>query len=170
MLDLPVRWKVYYRRTRGREHGGGPDNSGGVMGSEPYSIGQLAAELGLNTKTLRYDEGLGLLAPAARTAAGYRRYTDIERDTLRFVIKAKAVGLTLMEIGDILALRRAGQEPCAHVRALLARKLAAVEEQLHALSAFRDELLALRDAAAADVCGVIERYTPWQWADAAPAV
>ncbi len=83
------------------------------MESERYSIGQLAAELGLNTKTSRYYEGLGLLALAARTAAGYRRYTDVERDALHFVVKAKEAGLTLAEIGDILALRHVGEEPCA---------------------------------------------------------
>jgi len=136
------------------------------MESERYSIVRLAAELGLNTKTLRYYEGLGLLAPAARTAAGYRRYTDVERDALRFVVKAKAAGLTLAEIGDILALRRAGEEPCAHVRALLDRKLAAGEAQLRALAAFRDELHTLRDAASASstcdgtVCGIIEHHAP----------
>lgn len=127
-------------------------------------IGRLAAELGINAKTIRYYETLGLVAPPTRTAAGYRRYTGVERDTLRFVIEAKASGLTLAEIGDILALRRAGQEPCAHVRAMLDRKLAAVEAQLRALSTLRDELLTLRDAAAAvtacdgTVCGIIEQH------------
>jgi MerR family Zn(II)-responsive transcriptional regulator of zntA len=109
---------------------------------------------------------LGLLTPATRTPAGYRQYTHVEREALRFVIKAKAAGLTLAEIGDILALRRDGQEPCAHVRALLDRKLAVVEAQVWALSALRDELRALRDAAAArtacdgTVCGIIEHHAP----------
>ena len=139
-------------------------------------IGQLADELGINPKTIRYYEGLGLLAPAARNAAGYRQYTSREREALRFVIKAKASGLTLAEIGDILALRRAGQEPCAHVRRMLDGKLAAVEEQLRTLSALRDELLALRDAAATTppsggtVCGIIERHAPQTQADTVPAV
>jgi DNA-binding transcriptional MerR regulator len=137
-----------------------------------YRIGQLAAEFGLNAKTIRFYEALGLLAPATRTAAGYRQYTNAERETLRFIIKAKAAGLTLAEIGDVLALRRDGQEPCQHVRAVLDRKLTAVEAQLRALTAFRDELLALREMPAAgatcdgDVCGIIERHVPRQLASA----
>ena len=85
-------------------------------------------------------------------------------------------GLTLAEIGDILAPRRDGQEPCQHVGTLLDRKLAAVEAQLRDLAALRDELLALRDTptagAACDgaVCGIIERHVPEQAADAVPAV
>lgn len=133
--------------------------------SDHYRIGQLAAELGLNPKTIRYYEELGLLPPAARTLAGYRLYTVVERDWLRFIIKAKATGLTLAEIGDILALRRDGQEPCAHIGAMLDRKLAVVEAQLRALTEVRDELLALRAEAATgacggDVCGIIERHAP----------
>jgi DNA-binding transcriptional MerR regulator len=136
------------------------------MTHEQYHIGQLAAELNLNPKTIRYYEELGLLTPATRTAAGYRQYTSVERDTLRFIIKAKAAGLTLAEIGEILTLRRGGEEPCRHVRALLDRKLEAVEAQLRALTAFRDELRALRDVPAAEaacggeVCGIIERHVP----------
>ncbi len=131
-----------------------------------YHIGQLAAELGLNPKTIRYYEELGLLAPPSRSAAGYRRYTHVERETLCFIIKAKASGLTLTEIGEILALRREGREPCGHVRAMLDGKLAVVEAQLRALTAFRDELLTLRDAAlvatrcGGAVCGIIEHHTP----------
>ena len=146
------------------------------MEHERYRIGQLAGELGINPKTIRYYEELGLLAPAARNATGYRQYTGREREVLRFVIKAKASGLTLAEIGAILALRRAGEEPCTHVRSMLDRKLAAVEEQLRALSAFRDELLALRDGAAAAspcdgrVCGIIERHASRPHVDEVPAV
>lgn len=141
-----------------------------------YRIGQLAAEYGLNSKTLRYYEELGLLAPATRTSAGYRQYSSAECETLRFIIKAKASGLTLAEIGEILALRRDGQEPCQHLRAILDRKLAAVEAQLCALAAFREELLALRTTPPTDaicdgeVCRIIERHVPQRRADSVPAV
>ena len=144
------------------------------MEHEHRRIAQLASELGINPKTIRYYEALGLLAPATRNAAGYRQYTGREPDALRFVIKAKAAGLTLAEIGEILALRREGHEPCAHVRAMLDRKLAVVEAQLRTLSAFRDELLALRDAAVTigdgQVCGIIERHPSRSRGDAVPAV
>lgn len=129
-----------------------------------FHIGQLAAEAGVSTKTIRYYEELGLLPSPARTPSGYRLYTTVERDCLRFIIKAKATGLTLGEIDELLALRRSGQVPCAQLRATLDRKLATVAAQLQALTDFRHELLALRDAAgtgegsAGEVCGIIERH------------
>ncbi len=131
-----------------------------------WRIGELAGALGLNPKTIRYYEALGLLPAPPRTAAGYRLYGEADRERLRFIAKAKAVGLTLAEIGEILALRRAGEPPCAHVTALVERKLAAVDRQLRALAEFRRELVALRATAAetgaapAQVCGILERHTP----------
>lgn len=129
-------------------------------------IGELAAELGLNPKTIRYYEQIGLLPIPPRTEAGYRLYGAADQDRLRFIRKARAVGLTLDEIGEVLALRREGRRPCEHVLSLLDAKLAAVDEQLGALTEFRQELVGLRAEAAetmstdACVCGVIERHEP----------
>jgi DNA-binding transcriptional MerR regulator len=140
------------------------------MTTPQFHIGALASELGINTKTIRYYEELGLLPAPARTSAGYRLYTTADREQLRFIIKAKTTGLTLEQIGEVLALRRDGQEPCAHLRALLDGKLATVEAQLRALTAFRDELRRLRDAAETTdrdgaVCGIIERHAAGRAAD-----
>ncbi len=129
-------------------------------------IGELAAELGLNPRTIRYYEAIGLLPAPRRTPAGYRLYDAADRERLRFITKAKAIGLTLEEIGEILALRREGQPPCEHVLALVDRKLAAVDRQMRALAEFRQALVALREGAAeartaeACVCGIIERHEP----------
>lgn len=132
--------------------------------SSRVRIGELAAELGLNPKTIRYYEEIGLLPPASRADNGYRFYGDADRERLHFIGKAKAVGLTLEEIGEILGLRRNGAQPCDHVLGLLDRKLRTVEEQLRALSEFQQELLTLREEARktmrtdACVCGIIEQH------------
>lgn len=128
-------------------------------------IGELAAELGLNPKTIRFYEEIGLLPPARRTPSGYRLYGAADRERLRFILKAKAVGLTLEEIKQVLDVRSKGQQPCRHVLALLDQKLAAVDRQLRALSEFRRELVALHSEGAetmraeACVCGIIEHHT-----------
>lgn len=127
-------------------------------------IGELAAELGLNAKTIRYYEEIGLLPPAKRSKNGYRLYDGADRERLRFIGKAKAVGLSLEEINEILRVQRSGTQPCEHVLGLLDRKLVAVEEQLRALSDFQQELLTLREEARqtmradACVCGIIEQH------------
>jgi DNA-binding transcriptional MerR regulator len=129
-------------------------------------IGQLATLVGLNPKTLRYYEQIGLLPPPQRSPSGYRLYTAADQERLDFIAKAKAIGLTLEEIRDILTLKGNGQPPCAHVRRLLEEKLAVIEAQLRALADVRQELMALRTSATrtmladARVCGIIEQHTP----------
>ena len=127
-------------------------------------IGELAAALGLNPKTIRYYEDIDLLPAPRRSPAGYRLYDAADRERLRFISKAKAIGLTLQEIREILTRRQGGEQPCEHVRELLDKKLAAVEAQLRALGSIRQELLALREEAAAatqpgaSVCRIIEHH------------
>jgi MerR family Zn(II)-responsive transcriptional regulator of zntA len=115
-------------------------------------IGELAGELGLNPKTIRYYEEIGLLPAPRRNAAGYRVYGASDRERLRFIARAKRIGLTLQEIGEILALRDSGDEPCAHVGELIDRKLAAVEEQLRLLEDVRLDLLTVQAKAAVTTC------------------
>ncbi len=127
-------------------------------------IGGIAAALGLNPKTIRYYEQIGLLPVQARTASGYRVYGPADEDRLRFIGKAKALGLTLKEIGEILELRRGGERPCEHVLELLDSKLAEVDAQVRALTDFKQELVTMREEAAdtaaaeACVCGIIEHH------------
>jgi DNA-binding transcriptional MerR regulator len=136
-----------------------------VRNTSPMRIGALAAELEINAKTIRYYEEIGLLPTPERAENGYRLYGEADRQRLHFIAQAKTVGLTLEEIGQILALRHNGAQPCEHVLGLLDHKLEAVEEQLRTLSDFRAELLTLREEARqtqhtdACVCGIIEQHS-----------
>lgn len=129
-----------------------------------HRIGQLAGELGLNPKTIRYYEQIGLLSPPLRTLAGYRLYGATDRERLRFISQAKVLGLTLAEIGEILALRDGGACPCLQVRAVLDHKLAAIDAQLRTLTDLRRELLRLREEIttvvedSAPICAIIEHH------------
>ena len=129
-----------------------------------FRIGELATELGINPTTIRYYEDIGLLPEPSRSESGYRLYGVTDRERLRFILKAKEIGLTLDEIGEIVTMRRDGEQPCDHVVTLVDRKLAAVDEQLRALSEFRQELITLREEAAqgatsdASFCWIIEQH------------
>lgn len=135
--------------------------------STPLRIGELANELGLNPKTIRYYEAIGLLPQPSRTHTGYRRYGNEDRERLQFIAKAKALGLSLHQIGEIFAIRYRGEPPCRHVVGLLDQKLAAIDAQIRALTGLRQELLLLRGAAGsmtsceAPICAIIEdRHSP----------
>lgn len=66
------------------------------------NISQAAAESGLSAKQIRDYEKHGLIAPAARSEAGYRRYGQADLVRLRFIRHAREVGFSLPQIGQLL--------------------------------------------------------------------
>lgn len=106
-------------------------------------IGELAAQLGLNPRTLRYYENLDLLPAPNRTVRGYRVYGEETAQRLAFITKAKSLGLTLKEIGQILALRDSGQLPCASVQQILQEHVMRIDRQIAQLQALKTDLTAL---------------------------
>lgn len=71
--------------------------------SEFLTIGQLARQCGLSRSTVLYYEKVGLMAAAARSDAGYRRYTRADLERLRQVCAYRATGLGLDAIARLLA-------------------------------------------------------------------
>ena len=66
-------------------------------------IQEVAAMLGLTTRTLRYYEELGLLKPAARSEGDYRLYDEADLERLRFIKGLRDdAGFSLAEIGQLL--------------------------------------------------------------------
>ncbi len=133
-------------------------------------IGELAKLAGTNPKTIRYYEDLGLLSEPGRTASGYRVYSHAHLDRLRFVQGAKALGLNLADIKQVVNIWSGGLTPCAHVSQLLEDKLASLDRRIAELTAFRDELRAYKqrvDAMDADPevpCKHIEGVVQGNWA------
>ena len=122
-------------------------------------IGELAEAAGTTTKTLRFYEEQGVLPAAERTPSGYRDYTPGAVARIDFVHRGQAAGLTLAQIKQILDIRDHGQAPCGHVRDLLDARLAEIDRQITDLLALRDNVAALRDAAAdpePDTCSADE--------------
>lgn len=131
----------------------------------PFHIGDLAAALRINPRTIRYYERIGLLPEPARSPSGYRTYDAHDAERLRFILKAKTIGLTLDEIRNILVLRDAGQAPCEHVAAVIDEKVAAINVQIRALQDLKHELLTLSRVAKStrccegSICSIIEGHT-----------
>jgi DNA-binding transcriptional MerR regulator len=105
-------------------------------------ISELAARSGFSAPTLRYYERIGLLPAPRRTGSGYRVYDEDALDRLRFVARAKSLGLTLDETRELAGLW--SSDECQPVQTRLAEllrdKRGAARHQMHELDAFVAQL------------------------------
>jgi DNA-binding transcriptional MerR regulator len=108
--------------------------------NEQKQIGEVARELGINPKTIRYYEEIGLIPTAQRTETGYRVYDQADIDRLAFILRARALDFSLDGIGEILALRENGEAPCLYVTELVQQQIAAIEDKIAVLTQLRHEL------------------------------
>lgn len=108
---------------------------------ETIGIGALAKRAGVGIDTVRYYEREGLLAPTERRESGYRRYSDHEVSRLRFIRKAQALGFSLKEIRDLLAL--SSHRDVARVKRKAEEKLADVDKRIAELRRMRTGLSTL---------------------------
>jgi MerR family Zn(II)-responsive transcriptional regulator of zntA len=114
------------------------------MAGDGLLIGQVADRAGTNPKTIRFYETIDLLPQPPRGQNRYRLYSKEMVDLLHFIKRAQGLGFTLSEIKEIVDLHRTGHAPCAHVRALLDRKIADLDQRLKDMAALRRKLKALR--------------------------
>jgi len=94
------------------------------------TIGRLAKRVGVNIDTIRYYERNGLIPEAVRRASGYREYEAADVRRLRFILRAKDLGFTLAEIGELLDLRVDPTKSCADVRTVGRAKMADIESKM----------------------------------------
>jgi DNA-binding transcriptional MerR regulator len=115
-----------------------------------YRISELAGPTGFSPSTLRYYEQVGLLS-AERGRNGYRVYGDGDVTRLRFIARAKRLGLSLARIRDLVSAWDGGQ--CEPVKARLDEMLSArsrvTAERIGELITFDAELSDARRALAA---------------------
>jgi DNA-binding transcriptional MerR regulator len=67
---------------------------------ETYSISDLAREFGVTTRTIRFYEDKGLIAPRRRGTT--RLFGPRDRTRLRLILRGKRLGFTLAEIAEIV--------------------------------------------------------------------
>ncbi len=138
------------------------------MSAERYlQIGEVAEQLGLTPRTLRYYEEIGLLAPPSRMEGGFRLYSPSDIVRLENIVQLKRLlGFSLAEIKQVVEAmeslkllrresRRAGDLETK--RDSLQQALAILEQQVEVLDGRMRQVAELRDRFAERSLRVRER-------------
>ena len=107
---------------------------------ETMNIGQAAAASGVSAKMIRHYEVVGLLPAPKRTESGYRQYNDAEVHALRFVRRARDLGFSIHEIGELLSLWHNRKRPSRLVKAMAEVHIQALEQKAQELLAMKSTL------------------------------
>ena len=99
-----------------------------------YTVNQLAEELGITPRTLRFYEAKGLLSP--QRVGNNRVYSKRDRARLKLILRGKRLGFSLEEIKEYLDLYNVDPAQQEQMRVLLAR----IRERLDALAQQRQDL------------------------------
>lgn len=119
--------------------------------SELYSVTELAEDLGITPRTLRFYEDKNLLNP--RRAGNARVYTHRDRGRMILILRGKRLGFSLSEIREWLELYESDTAQVEQMRKLIGKaagRLAALEQQRQDIDATITELT--------DIIGAAERH------------
>lgn len=133
------------------------------MSGNSLSIGQLAEQSGCKVPTIRYYEGVGLLATAQRTDGGHRLYGEDAVRRLSFIKRSRELGFSLDEVRSLLALSTNGDSSCAEIDAIATEHLQEVLLKLDSLASMRDALTDLIEQCRRTTvveCRIIEALSP----------
>ncbi|PHS25967.1 MAG: MerR family transcriptional regulator [Robiginitomaculum sp.] len=108
-------------------------------------IGVLARRTGAKVQTIRYYEQIGLMDEPVRTYGGQRRYDEDAVKRLSFIRHARALGFSLEQISNLLALADNPQSDCSSADSIARAHLQTVKAKIAALNSLKRELARMVD-------------------------
>ena len=109
-----------------------------------FTISELAEELGITPRTIRYYEEVGLIEPIRHEDIGQRLYGARERGRLKLILRGKRLGFSLAEIKEMIDLYDEDpteREQLQRVIAYGEQRLSVVDELLQDLQVMREEIM-----------------------------
>ncbi len=107
---------------------------------DSMNIGDAARASRVSAKMIRHYEAIGLIGAARRTDAGYRVYANQDVQVLQFIHRARALGFSLDQIRDLLALWQDKGRASADVRALAREHIGELNRKIAEMEAMRRTL------------------------------
>ncbi|MCL4384632.1 MerR family transcriptional regulator [Patescibacteria group bacterium] len=111
-----------------------------------YTIGQIAKQVGLPTKTIRFYEEEGVITPAQRGENGYRLYQEITVKELQMIKYARGLGIPLLEIKRLMKGCEEGH--CSHSKQFvdenINRYLGELDSKIGQLNTLKNKLIELQ--------------------------
>ena len=111
-----------------------------------FTISQLARELDISTRSIRYYEEKGLISPQ-RTRGNQRIYGKRDRARLKLILRGKRFGYSLDEIAEMIGLTDVDMAEREQIQKSLVygdKKLAEIRERIGELQEMASELTDLR--------------------------
>jgi MerR family copper efflux transcriptional regulator len=115
-----------------------------------FNIGEAARASGVSSKMIRHYESIGLIGEAARTDAGYRVYTSEDVQVLQFIHRGRALGFSLEQIRNLLALWQDKHRASADVRAMARTHIDELNRKIAEMEAMRRTLETLASSCRGD--------------------
>ena len=147
VADLRRRGDGAVERLRGRQcAASSPLSRPSHDRSNRMNIGQAAEASGVSAKMIRYYESIGLIAEDGSNASGLPRlFRQRRRTHLRFIRRARDLGFSVEQIGELVSLWRDRSRASTDVKRLALDHVSALERKASALQAMADTLRHLAD-------------------------
>ncbi|MCK0170971.1 Cu(I)-responsive transcriptional regulator [Aliiroseovarius sp. S1123] len=113
------------------------------------NIGDVSKRTGLRAKTIRYYEDIGLVKPL-RDTNDYRVFREIDLHKLTFLSRARALGFTIDDCRNLLALYEDETRASADVKEITSKHLKEIEAKINDLQAMHATLSHLSKECAGD--------------------
>jgi MerR family copper efflux transcriptional regulator len=95
-----------------------------------HNIGAAYKLTGVSAKMIRHYEEIGLVPAANRTFAGYRLYGEADLHRLRFIRRARSLGFSIRDIGELLSLWSDPRRASRDVKRLAQSQIAELERKI----------------------------------------
>ncbi len=115
-------------------------------GKTRFSISELADELDISTRAIRFYEEKGLIRPE-RTQGNHRIYHKRDRTRLKLILRGKRLGYSLDEIAEMIGMAEFNMDEVEQLKKSLAygdKKLKEVDERMEELQVLKQDLYAVR--------------------------